>query len=170
MLSVLAQLFWSTSYHIRALFSNYSTWFLSFVAGFTGWIIKPVQELYYLQELCYSNFDSWRNRVSSWLVHSEPTDGHRLERLGFISSPDTKKVSFYVMSSLGCCLRRPFPFPFLCVGEVDKCILHDFSSQAQLHVFTLLHRDRYRDRALKLCSSSEQIFLPSAGTSLSEGR
>lgn len=75
-----------------------------------------------------------------------------------ISSLNTMKVSFHAISSLGPCLTRPSQFPFLCVGEMDKCIVYVFFSQAQFHVFTHLHRDRYRDTVLKLCSFSKQTF------------
>lgn len=49
--------------------------------GWLGEILKSIQE-WYLQKLCYSNFDSRVNIVCWWLAHSEPTDGHRSEQLG----------------------------------------------------------------------------------------
>lgn len=60
------------------------------------------------------------------------------------------------MSSLGSCLTRPFPFPFQCVGEVDNCKVYEFTSQAQLHVFIFLPRDRYSPEALLLL---EQVLV-----------
>lgn len=67
------------------------------------------------------------------MTSSQWTNRHaQIRTARAIPSLDTKKASFYSMSSLGSCLTMPFPFPFLCVGEVDKCLVYKFYSQAPL--------------------------------------